>query len=209
MRRIAFVVAVLLAAAGVAAAQPGQTQPYAPPPQQYPPPQPYPAPQPYATAPYGYGYQGQLSPEDQELLMRGEITDGQQLGGGLLALFVGFGSGQAVQGRFGDTGWIFLVGEGLSAAAWMHGFIQLVGDRCTPSPDGKTCEHPGGGYFVLGMLGILVFRTWGTIDGFVGPTSHNRKVRALKMRLGIPIYAVTPYVAPAHDATTAGLMLRF
>ena len=141
--------------------------------------------------------------------MRGEITDGQQLGGGILALFVGFGSGQAVQGRFADTGWIFLLGEGLATAAWIKGFVELVGDRCLASQDGTTCEHPGGGWFVAGMLGFLVFRTWGTIDGFAGPASHNRKVRELKMRLGIPIYAVTPYVAPSHDATTAGLMLRF
>jgi len=184
---------ILAVLTGAASAQPGAQGP-AP----YPPPQPYPPP--------GYGYPMQLSPADQELLMRGEITDGQQVGGGLLALFVGFGSGQAVQGRFGETGWVFLLGEGVSTVAMMKGFFDLF--AACPDNTQTNCND-GAGYFVLGLLGITIFRTWSTIDAFVSPTFHNRRVRALKMRLGIPIYSVTPYVAPAHDATTAGLMLRF
>lgn len=190
MRTIVSVL-VLAVLTGAASAQPGAQGP-AP----YPPPQPYPPP--------GYGYPVQLSPADQELLMRGEISDGQQVGGGLLALFVGFGSGQAVQGRFGETGWIFLLGEGVSTAAMIRGFFDLFAE-CGNTNDCNTSA----GYFVVGLLGVTIFRTWGTIDAFVSPTFHNRRVRALKMRLGIPIYSVAPYVAPAHDATTAGLMLRF
>ena len=192
MRTIVSVL-VLAVLTGVAGAQPG-----APGPAPYPPPQPYPPP--------GYGYPMQLSPADQELLMRGEITDGQQVGGGLLALFVGFGSGQAVQGRFGETGWIFLLGEGASTAVMMKGFFDLFA-ACPDNTDTK-CNNSAG-YFALGLLGIAIFRTWGTVDAFVSPGFHNRRVRALKMRLGIPIYSVAPFVAPAHNATTAGLMLRF
>jgi len=197
------IVSLLLVAVltGVASAQPGAQGPApapAPAPAPYPPPQPYPPP--------GYGYPMQLSPADQELLMSGEISDGQQVGGGLLALFLGYGSGQAVQGRFGETGWIFLLGEGASTVAFIKGFVDLLAE-CSSTTE-QRCDD-GAGWFVVGLLGVTIFRTWGTIDAFVGPTTHNRRVRALKMRLGMPIYSVAPYVAPAHDATTAGLMLRF
>src|SRR6185436_13479573 len=40
---------------------------------------------------------------------------------------------------------------------------------------------------ILGALGVTVFRIWGTIDAFSGPSGHNRRVRELKYRLGIPV----------------------
>src|SRR5262245_1563028 len=115
--RIIWCALCVLAIAGHAVAQPGQTSPQgAPPPAPAPPP--YPAPQPYpppGSVPPPYGYAPTtLSSEERSLLEHGVIPDEQIIGGGLLAMFVGCGTGQAVQGRFTDTGYIFLLGEGLS-----------------------------------------------------------------------------------------------
>jgi hypothetical protein len=152
-----------------------------------------------------------LSPEDQDLLSRGEISDGQIVGGGLIAVFFGFGLGQAVEGRFGDTGWIFLLGEGASYGALIAGLVDALGDCATSD---TQCHHgSGAGLLVAGMVGFLVFHVWGAVDAFTGPADHNRRVRDLRMRLGMPPqfnYArVTPYVHHADGQTSAGLAWHF
>src|SRR5689334_17740720 len=101
MRLTLIAVVSCLLSIGVARAQsyPQQQPQY--PQQQYPQqgyPQPYPQQQPYGYAPQ-QPMAVQLTVDEQWLLQRGFITDGEHLGGGLAALFVGFGVGQAVQGR--------------------------------------------------------------------------------------------------------------
>jgi hypothetical protein len=209
---------LLLLVTSVANAQPGQTQPgpYTPPqpppqPQPYPAGQPAPAPQPYAPPAYGYvpPVQVQLTQEDQELLARGEISDGEHIGGGVLAIFVGFGAGQAVQGRWGDTGWIFTLGEAATFGAMMYGLTKDLTDCFETNCD--SSNHTG--LIVAGALGFTVLRLWETIDAFAGPASHNRRVRDLRMRLGgaPQYYGLRPYVAPprAGDGAIAGVSLQF
>ena len=223
--------AVLFLATSVASAQPAP-DPNAPPP----PPQPgygpgaYPPPgygQPgYGQPGYGqpppYGYPRlqlqQLSPEDQELLARGEINDGQWLVGGAVAIFVGFGLGQAVEGRYGDKGWIFTVGEVASFTALMVGVVDAA--SCVDTPSG-TCSNNNAAtvdtLIIGGAIGFGVFRIWEVIDAFAAPPAQNERIRTLRMQLGLPPrqpgYAFAPYVAPAHtlrgDTTVAGLQLRF
>src|ERR1043165_10125455 len=112
--RMGIVMIVCIALGGVAHAQSYPQQQY--------PQQPYPQQQPapyYGPQPYGYQQpplNARLTVDAQWLLERGFISDGEHLGGGLAALFVGFGVGQAVQGRSGRKGWIFTVG-GLGANA--------------------------------------------------------------------------------------------
>jgi len=153
-----------------------------------------------------------LTAEEQELLARGEISDGQHLGGGLAAMFVGFGVGQAVQGRWSDTGWIFTLGEGLSFGAMMWGIGQAF-EECGYYDDCRS--DSGVGLVIAGALGYSVFRIWGAVDAFTGPASHNRRVRELRMRTGHPgypgYYSVLPYVTAPRDGDGAvgGLTLRF
>src|SRR5690606_6489502 len=71
--------------------------------------------------------QVQVTPDEQELLERGFISQGQHVGGGLAAMFIGFGVGQAVQGRWSDKGWIFTIGEGLAIAGLFYGVAHAVG----------------------------------------------------------------------------------
>ncbi|HET7503607.1 MAG TPA: hypothetical protein VFK02_21440 [Kofleriaceae bacterium] len=221
MRAIVFVLLSVVALEGIAPAQPGQApgppapapQPYPPPgpPQPYPPPgpgQPYPPPPGGVVAPYQYA-PVRLTPEEQELLTDGEISDGRHLAGVLGSFMVGWGIGQAIQGRYGDTGWIFTVGEAGSVVALITGFVREIGS--------EGDDSTGGALLVGGLVGILVFRTWEVIDSIVGPPRHNTKVRELRMRLGLPqptyVQRIRPYVAPtlSHDAggATAGLTLRF
>jgi hypothetical protein len=215
MRAIVSVLFVLIVFQGAALAQPGQSPAGPmPAPAPYPPPM-QPQPYPYPYAPYQYGTPLPLTADEQELLSRGEISDGQHIGGGLVSLFFGFGVGQAVQGRYSDTGWIFTLGEAASMTAIFVGMVQAF--DCVDDFEGSSCNNDDSAGFLLvgGLIGIGVFRIWEIVDAFSGPTRHNAKVRALRMRLGIPqpMYTkVMPYVAPSlsrDGGGTAGLTLRF
>ncbi|MEO8707386.1 MAG: hypothetical protein ABI867_45585 [Kofleriaceae bacterium] len=228
---IAWALVVVVVMQGTAGAQPGQTpiapepspdpSPYPPPPSGYPPPPstPYPQPAPggYAPPPYNY-VPVQLTAEDQALLAEGEITDGQHVGGAVAGLFFGFGIGQAVQGRWSDTGWIFTLGEAASITAMVIGAVKsfdCIDSNDTIGGSSSGCSNASGsGLLIGGFVGFMVFRVWEVVDAFGGPPKHNRRVRELKMRLGIPqpIYSqrLTPYVNKARDGGgVAGLSLRF
>src|SRR5262249_19958455 len=148
-----------------------------------------------------------LTADERELLAQGEIDDDTRVAGGLLATFVGLGIGQAVEGRWTQTGWIFTLGEGATGAAFTVGLIASFSCGGGGMMN-MTCTNHGGGLLLVGMLGFLGFRVAGAVDGFVGPSRHNARVRALKQRLGYP---VAPYIghAAADDGTVAGLGFRF
>jgi hypothetical protein len=215
MRTISVVIAVMTAAT-IAAAQPGQAPPPAQqPPQGYPqqpppgyPPQQQQPPQGYLPPPYAYQPVA-LTEEDRDLLESGEISDGQHLGGGIAALFVGLGVGQAVQGRWHETGWIFTLGETASMVAFMWGFFEMFNESSQSQTRGETL-------FVGGMIGLAGFRIWEIVDAFTGPPAHNARLHQLRMRLGMPpsptLYGhVGPYLAPVHGGGggVAGVTLRF
>lgn len=200
------VIAALLFAPASALAQPGASPPPPPPPRYYPP-------QAYQPPPQG------LTPEEQELLAEGEISDGAHVGGALLSIFIGFGSGQAVQGRWGDTGWIFTLGEIGALALIIYGAEQAASNDCFYDDPG--CDEDAGGLpITVGLIGYLVLHVWEIVDAIGGPSRHNRRVRNLRMRMGYPpsgyYYGqVEPYVTPvgkgsdADDGAIAGIRVRF
>ena len=215
MRRTSVCAALVIAMGTTVFAQPG------PPPGPAPYAQPSPYPPPYPAAGYpppGYvpppQVQVQLTVEEQELLERGEITDGQYLGGGLAALFIGFGVGQAVQGRWAEKGWIFTLGEGASIGVMIWGMSQFVGCASDiDNPDADNCAGSGFGLMFGGMLGLSVFRIWETVDAFLAPPEHNRRVHDLQIRAGLrPMYSrLTPYLTPPKlgDGAIAGVTFAF
>lgn len=237
MRALAAALVVSLIS-GTVMAQPGamppdpQPAPQPPPPPQGPyaqpppytapygqPPTPYGYPQPYYPGP-GYGPPIRLSPEDQDLLASGEITDGQVLGGVLANVFIGFGIGQAIQGRWSERGWIFTLGETGSIALMIAGAVEIAGSHCDTELGGcrsNNTSDSGAGLLVAGLVAYGVFYVWGIVDAAVGPSDHNLRVRELRARVGYrPMGAygkVMPYVAPHtvddHTAWTAGVKLRF
>jgi len=201
MRRalVSLVVAMVTAAVGTAAAQPGQTAPGPPAPRQ-----------PYIPPPYAYQPQPvQLTVQEAAILERGKIDLGTHVLGAGAAYMIGFGSGQAIQGRWSDTGWIFTLGEGASVVALIASIDQWdsICDR-----DGY-CRDEVPGLFVVGIVGLAVFRVWGMVDAIAGPVVHNRSYRKLRQRLGYPPdqARATPYLAPAArgDGGVAGVTFRF
>jgi hypothetical protein len=182
--------------------------PYGPP---MAPPPPY-APPPYGQAvvppPYGYQPQVALTAEDRDLLASGEISDEAHVGGGIAAIFVGFGVGQAIQGRWTETGWIYTLGETVASTAFTIGLVEQFTACVEPALTDRNCSDRGVTPLVLGMLGVVGFRVAGSIDAFVAPPRHNERVRRLKMRLGYP---VAPYISHAHgtDGSVAGVTIHF
>jgi hypothetical protein len=196
--------AILGLLSSVASAQPGGAPPPPPPPVYAPPPPPptyggYPQ---YPQQPVG------LTADEQRILARGEIAAGEHAGGAVLSFFIGFGTGQAVQGRWAEKGWIFTVGELASFAAMLFSLTSTA-ENCN---DGY-CDDDNMGLFVVGMFGYAGFRVWGFVDSIAGPASHNRRLREIQMRMGYPrpYYSVAPFVAPTRDGGggVAGVTLRF
>ena len=204
MRKL-IVVLLVMVSSGVASAQ------YAAPP----PPQPYYGPQPYYAQPQPV--QVQLSVDEQWLLQRGYISPGEHIGGGVVSLFFGFGVGQAVQGRWSEKGYIFTVGEAASFGAILWGLQQVVTacDYHDPYYEDYRCnqtkENRGATLLIGGLVAMSVFRIWEVVDAFTGPSDHNRRLSALRGRLGYRDgYALRPFVAPAGDSGgIAGVSMRF
>lgn len=203
MRKL-IVVLLVMVSSGVASAQ------YAAPP----PPQPYYGPQPYYQQPQPQPIQ--LTVDEQWLLQRGYISPGEHIGGGVVSLFFGFGVGQAVQGRWSEKGYIFTFGEIASFGAMLWGIQQLATacdydyeygyDNCS-----ENKERRGATLMVGGLIALSVFRIWEVVDAFTGPADHNRRLGALRGRLGYRDgYALRPFVAPAGDGGgLAGVAMRF
>jgi hypothetical protein len=211
MRAIVSALFVLIMLQGIAGAQPTPPPPTAPPPTAGPPPPTagLPPPPPYP-AQQTYGPPIPLTPEDQRLLARGEITTGRTVGGVLFSWMLGFGSGQGIQGRWGDIGWKFTLAESGSFLAAIVGGLR----------HGDGIEDDDVSTIVLMATGLIVFtvsRVWSVYDAAVSPSRHNAKVREIKDRVGIPYEAfrVLPYAAPLRDGNgataggTVGLTLQF
>ena len=200
MRSIAFLAAVLIASlvTAPAFAQPGND----PEPEPYPgagQPPPPPAQQPVQMQPRTV----EMSFEERELILRGEIDPGLYVAGGLVGTFlVPFGVGQAIQGRWSDRGWIFAVGEGASIGLIIAGAVRFD-------------ESDGGeGLLVAGILGLVGFRIWEMVDLWVGPALHNQRVRGVYRKYGIgphtPVYgSARPFVLPTDGGGVGGFTLQF
>jgi hypothetical protein len=153
----------------------------------------------------------QLSTEDQELILDGEIGPVAHIGGGLVATFVGFGTGQMVQGRWLERGWIFTVGETAGLGVMVYG-LGKAATSCV-NEDGSDCGSSGLGLIAGGAIAVTGLHIWEIVDAFVAPIGHNRRVRAAKLHANghSGIASVTPYVAPAQagNGTVGGLALTF
>jgi hypothetical protein len=224
MRNLVWLAVALATGTGIASAQPGP-DPNAPPPlppDPNAPPPPGPSGPPGATwqpAPYQPGYPQdyprlqlqQLAPDDQHLLARGEITDGQWIGGGVASILVGFGVGQAVQGRWGERGWIFTLGDAALGTVAMVSIGYTIG--CSVSGTSCNTAIP---VMYGSVLALAAFRVLEVADAFAVPPARNARLRRLRMELGlpqVPSYALAPYLAPTRslrgDTAVAGFQVSF
>lgn len=134
-----------------------------------------------------------LTPSEAALLQRGEIESDMHVLGIVANAVVGFGLGQALQGRWlSDGGWRFTVGMAGGTAL----FFAAAGR-----------EGQNVGIELAAAATLLTFYVWGIVDAATGPQRHNNRIRDIKLRHGIPL--AMPYVQHADSARTAGLVLRF
>jgi hypothetical protein len=213
MRTLAATI-VLVMCGGVAAAQPGNTEPVGP---SQPPPPPPPS---GGYAPPAYQYQPPpqvaITAEEAALLQRGEIDDGSHLLGIAASVFVGFGAGQAVEGRWHTKGYIFTFGEMIAVTALIAGILDVSeAERAGGGGLESRREDRGTALLVGGLIGFGGLRLWEMGDAIIAPSTHNLRVRELRERIGPnqPVIVgshVTPYVGHAHDGgTTAGIAFHF
>jgi hypothetical protein len=159
----------------------------------------------------------QVTPEEYKLLQRGYISDGQHIGGGLLGTFMGLGIGHAVQGRWGETGWIFTFGEAATFGLFAYGLVDCVAESTEYDAYGndyQSSDDCAWGSLIVGMLGMTVLRVWEVVDVWAGPANHNRKLRELRWRLGLdapPRRGWATFAAPPKrgSGAVAGVVYRF
>lgn len=195
------------AAANNAIAQPGRQNPQSVPPRPVPSPRPVANPNPYGGYAQGGGNYSLLTLEERELLLQGEISGAQVVGGALLSGWLGFGIGHAVQGRYGDVGWKFTIGEAATIAGVFIGVSMLVEEDLE-----NTGDQGGETVLVASIVGYGVLRIWEFIDVVAGPGEHNRKVRAARWKAsGAPPPGYSFYVVPSKGGSggVAGLSMRF
>lgn len=143
----------------------------------------------------------QMSVQERDLILRGEIDPGIYVAGGLVGTFLApFGIGQAIQGRWSDRGWVFTLGETASVGLIITGAIRLD-------------QTDNGGVLVAGILGLVGFRIWEIVDLWVGPALHNQRVRDVYRKYGIgphtPVIGARPFVQPTDGGGIGGLALSF
>ena len=157
----------------------------------------------------------QVTPDEYRLLVRGEITEGQRVGGGLLGTFIGFGSGHLVQQRWGEKGWIFTVGESISYAFFLAGVIDCMAHAYGPDGQADRCND---GYIFGGIIAFAALRIWEAVDVWAYPPDHNRRVRELRARVYGPAYyqqyqqpppPPPVYMRAVDGGFTGGITVRF
>ncbi|MEE2789564.1 MAG: hypothetical protein VX589_19655 [Myxococcota bacterium] len=140
-----------------------------------------------------------LSDDDRALLARGPYSNGEHIGGVLGSVFVGFGVGHAIQGRYSERGWIFTVGELLSIFILMRGVGECVADAI----DGEeVCDSS---LIEVGLVGFAGLRIWEIVDAIIVPSRRNNRYRILKD----DGYAGRVFVYPIATRRHQGLGLTF
>jgi hypothetical protein len=149
-----------------------------------------------------------LSFEDQRLLERGEISYSRHYQGTVASVFLGFGIGQLIEGRWTESGWIFTLGESASLLAISMAYVEGHRDCGQYGCNGNPWIT---GYLgLVGLIGLAAFRGCGIRDAHLGPHRHNERVRELRRRLGQPPGQYAPYVRSTRDGGgVAGISVSF
>jgi hypothetical protein len=154
-------------------------------------------------APYEYQPPGALpalDDSDRAVLEQGEISVNQQTGGEVAAILLGFGVGQAIEGRWLELGWMFTVVDTGGAALETAGVLQVFSRGCNRACQNRGLEMAGGGFLV--ELGSRILQSW---DAFTAPEAHNRRLRELRARTGLT--HVVPYVTPTGVGLGVGFQM--
>jgi hypothetical protein len=147
-----------------------------------------------------------LTPREQSLLARGEISTAKHVGGAVVAVMPGLGLGHVVQGRWRQRGWIYTLGE-----------LGAFGMIAVAASESDLDTAAVGALAIVGWGSFVGLRVWEVADAISAPSRHNRAVRRLRARSGyaprlslaeLHIYVARP-VQTGHSGAIAGVALRF
>lgn len=135
---------------------------------------------------------------------KADINHGRYIGGGIASIFAPFGIGQAIQGRYKETGWIFTVADSASLAVLTTGAIVTAAHvanntTCTGNICKTTAPLPAAGIslYVIGAAALAGFRVWEIVDAWVTPPSEGRLASAPAKRANERL-AFMPMIAPNY-----------
>jgi hypothetical protein len=160
-----------------------------------------------------------LTPEERDVLARGEVSTGAYVGGAITGTLVGLGIGTAIQGRYFPYGVVFTVGEVATASVYAWAAADCIDQTIALVFFLDTNAHCHEGALVASAIGYMGLRVWEIIDNWALPPSENARYRELRQRVdGAPKtqaeWVIIPAVAErgtVHkvDGAGLGLQLRF
>ena len=127
---------------------------------------------------------------------------------GPMALFIGMGSGHAIQGRYHERGWIFSLGFALSAMTMVGGFVAFLmtappceGDDCSNNTSLPVPAKISLGVTMVGATAFALVKVWETMDVFILPEGY----RIVKNN---PI-AIQPFYSSYLGKESLGVSLKW
>jgi len=136
---------------------------------------------------------------EEDILAKGTITTAEHVIGVAGGLFFGFGIGHAVQGRYGERGFLFMLGEFAAAAVALGGLVSCITGDCNDT------------YIIVGVGGFGVLRVWEIIDLIVVPPGYNERYWRVRSKVyGTPAPRWGAVVVPTSGGGgVASFSLRF
>jgi hypothetical protein len=149
-----------------------------------------------------------LTANEERLLDEGLISGDRIAAGVVLSAMLPFGAGQAAEGRWWRTGYLFAIADG----ALIAGLVATVNEprKTEPCGDVGFCVDSWRNVVIMLMLSVKALEI---VDASVGPHVHNNRVRAVRSKLGQPLddeARLIPFIVPTdHSGGVAGVALRF
>lgn len=168
---------------------------------------------PPAPPPRALATQQPLTDWERSVLMRGPISEGSWILGGILGTWMGFGMGHLAQGRFGDSGVVFAGGEigaiVLMAVAIPNAFEQQV--RCNENGCfvQQNQRDMWQGVAIGAGVAFLALRIWEIYDVWAGPSQWNDAYRRARDRAGPGPLQFSFSVVPTQGGGSMFGQLRF
>lgn len=144
-----------------------------------------------------------LTEEEREIYRRGEMRFGLHEVGVTAAIFVGFGLGHVVQGRWLERGWIFTLGQTLGTIGTIYGHDRAKRE----CPVGERCTSTGVKIYVGGMIALIGFYAGGILDAWIVPSRRSRQLREVHRKLRA--MRVAPYLVPTPSEGGGGGGISF
>ena len=144
----------------------------------------------------------QLNSEEQKAYLDGKYDTTDRVVAPAMAWFLGFGTGQAALGVYGDRGWYFTLADSVGFVMMITGLFSCEANR--------NCSPPA-----TTALGVGVFvgsRVWQFVDSITYPIEQNKRYEMIKQKLKNPEKAkakVSYFIAPINQGASLGLRAEF